>query len=289
MAYRGALENAGNHSQYSGETLKINPILNIQDLTGYTGNGPIQLWQFLLELLCDPGCKNLIKWTGEGWQFKMEEPDEVAKLWGIRKNKPKMTYEKLSRGIRYYYDKNIIVKCQSRRYVYKYVNNLDAILGYTAIQIHKLLGIQPLNDDLEGGTSDNEIKAHHSPSIAPSTPGASNSNISSPTEAHQNTDTPSPNSASCPDRPHVLKTQKSFGQFGGPCEGDQPATVYRESPMSATYGANGEANETMLTNFKPELAGQFAESGKRAAVFADWIRKISPKKSTNMDGVDVPV
>ena len=31
----------------------------------------------------------------------MCDPDEVARRWGIRKNKPKMNYEKLSRGLRY--------------------------------------------------------------------------------------------------------------------------------------------------------------------------------------------
>lgn len=125
----------------------VQPIIPVQDLTGYTGNGPIQLWQFLLELLCDPSCQNLITWTGENWQFKMMDPDEVARGWGLRKNKPKMTYEKLSRGIRYYYDKGIIVKCQGRRYVYKFVNNLEKVLGYTPLQLHKMLGITPLDEE----------------------------------------------------------------------------------------------------------------------------------------------
>jgi hypothetical protein len=39
----------------------------------------------------------------------------VARRWGIRKNKPKMNYEKLSRGLRYYYDKNIIHKTAGKR------------------------------------------------------------------------------------------------------------------------------------------------------------------------------
>ena len=45
----------------------------------------------------------------------MTDPDEVARRWGIRKNKPKMNYEKLSRGLRYYYDKNIILKTAGKR------------------------------------------------------------------------------------------------------------------------------------------------------------------------------
>ena len=40
---------------------------------------------------------------------------QVARRWGLRKNKPKMNYEKLSRGLRYYYDKNIIHKTAGKR------------------------------------------------------------------------------------------------------------------------------------------------------------------------------
>ena len=86
-----------------------------QLLSGYQGSGPIQLWQFLLELLTDKSCQNFISWTGDGWEFKLSDPDEVARRWGLRKNKPKMNYEKLSRGLRYYYDKNIIHKTAGKR------------------------------------------------------------------------------------------------------------------------------------------------------------------------------
>ena len=44
---------------------------------------------------------------------------QVARRWGLRKNKPKMNYEKLSRGLRYYYDKNIIHKTSGKRYIYR--------------------------------------------------------------------------------------------------------------------------------------------------------------------------
>ena len=86
-----------------------------QLLSGFQGSGPIQLWQFLLELLTDKTCQNFISWTGDGWEFKLSDPDEVARRWGLRKNKPKMNYEKLSRGLRYYYDKNIIHKTAGKR------------------------------------------------------------------------------------------------------------------------------------------------------------------------------
>ena len=45
------------------------------------GSGPIQLWQFLLELLTDRSCQSCISWTGDGWEFKLMDPDEVYNDW----------------------------------------------------------------------------------------------------------------------------------------------------------------------------------------------------------------
>lgn len=109
----------------------------------FTGSGPIQLWQFLLELLTDKSCQHFISWTGDGWEFKMTDPDEVARRWGVRKNKPKMNYEKLSRGLRYYYDKNIILKTAGKRYVYRFVCDLQGLLGYSPEEIHQMVDLKP--------------------------------------------------------------------------------------------------------------------------------------------------
>lgn len=49
-----------------------------------TGSGPIQLWQFLLELLTDPSCQSCISWTGDGWEFKLTDPDEVHHVCGLK-------------------------------------------------------------------------------------------------------------------------------------------------------------------------------------------------------------
>ncbi|XP_006809919.1 protein c-ets-1-B-like [Neolamprologus brichardi] len=116
-------------------------VIPVAVLAGYTGSGPIQLWQFLLELLTDRSCQSCISWTGNGWEFKLTDPDEVALLWGRRKNKPKMNYEKLSRGLRYYYDKNIIRKTAGKRYVYRFVCNLQGLLGYEPGELHATLNI----------------------------------------------------------------------------------------------------------------------------------------------------
>ena len=39
----------------------------------------------------------VIHWLGEDGEFKLNNPEVVAQLWGARKNKPNMNYEKLSR------------------------------------------------------------------------------------------------------------------------------------------------------------------------------------------------
>ncbi|XP_043936685.1 protein c-ets-1-B-like [Protopterus annectens] len=109
----------------------------------YTGTGPIQLWQFLLELLLDKTCQSFISWTGNGWEFKLSDPNEVAKHWGRRKNKPKMNYEKLSRALRYYYHKNIIHKTGGKRYVYRFVCDVQNLLGKTAEELHLAMNIKP--------------------------------------------------------------------------------------------------------------------------------------------------
>ena len=38
------------------------------------------MWQLLLELLTDKSCQQFISWTGDGWEFKLTDPDEVSAL-----------------------------------------------------------------------------------------------------------------------------------------------------------------------------------------------------------------
>ncbi|VDN30534.1 unnamed protein product [Dibothriocephalus latus] len=68
------------------------------------------MWQFLLELLSDSRNLACITWEGTNGEFKLVNPDDVARRWGERKSKPNMNYDKLSRALRYYYDKNIMSK-----------------------------------------------------------------------------------------------------------------------------------------------------------------------------------
>ena len=58
------------------------PQLSNGGIVPHTG-GPIQLWQFLLELLSTKDNQSFICWTGEGWEFKMVEPDEVCMIFSF--------------------------------------------------------------------------------------------------------------------------------------------------------------------------------------------------------------
>ncbi|XP_067143814.1 GA-binding protein alpha chain isoform X2 [Centruroides vittatus] len=102
-------------------------------------NGQIQLWQFLLELLTDKDQREYIQWVGDDGEFKLNNPEMVAHLWGQRKNKPTMNYEKLSRALRYYYDGDMIAKVHGKRFVYKFVCDLKSLLGYDAAELNRLV------------------------------------------------------------------------------------------------------------------------------------------------------
>ncbi|XP_021334288.1 ETS translocation variant 5a isoform X2 [Danio rerio] len=97
----------------------------------YQRRGSLQLWQFLVTLLDDPSNGHFIAWTGRGMEFKLIEPEEVARRWGIQKNRPAMNYDKLSRSLRYYYEKGIMqkVKVAGERYVYKFVCDPEALFS----------------------------------------------------------------------------------------------------------------------------------------------------------------
>lgn len=82
----------------------------------------------MLELLQDEKNSNIISWVGTDGEFKLLDPEAVSRLWGGRKRKPSMNYDKLSRAIRYYYDKKIMHKIHGKRYVYKF--NFDTISKY---------------------------------------------------------------------------------------------------------------------------------------------------------------
>ncbi|KAK6317810.1 hypothetical protein J4Q44_G00111010 [Coregonus suidteri] len=128
----------------------------------------ITLWQFLLQLLLDQSHKHLICWTSTDGEFKLLKSEEVAKLWGLRKNKTNMNYDKLSRALRYYYDKNIIKKVIGQKFVYKFVSFPEILkmdpaaveMGLTSgrVTLHENQDIQDLDVEEEEEEEEQEAQ-----------------------------------------------------------------------------------------------------------------------------------
>ena len=90
----------------------------------------VTLWEFLLELLLDEESQNLISWTNYEGEFRLHQSEEVARLWGLRKKRNNMNYDKLSRALRYYYDKVQIIDDCLLQYVTRNFQNLGRVLNY---------------------------------------------------------------------------------------------------------------------------------------------------------------
>ncbi|XP_060944671.1 ETS translocation variant 5a isoform X1 [Limanda limanda] len=128
----------------------------------YQRRGSLQLWQFLVTLLDDPANGHFIAWTGRGMEFKLIEPEEVARRWGIQKNRPAMNYDKLSRSLRYYYEKGIMqkVKVAGERYVYKFVCDPEALFSM-AFPDNQRPNLKVDPDSLPGGDDDTVPLTHY--------------------------------------------------------------------------------------------------------------------------------
>lgn len=78
------------------------------------------LWEFIYQLLQNPCYKEYVCWEKlDDYVFRINNPTGLAQLWGHQKNRTNMTYEKLSRALRYYYRMNIIKKVSGKRLTYK--------------------------------------------------------------------------------------------------------------------------------------------------------------------------
>lgn len=79
----------------------------------------VVLWKFIKELLDNND--TCVSWISrEERSFKFVDSKQAAKLWGQRKNKRNMTYEKMSRALRYYYDRQIIFHEEGQKLMYRF-------------------------------------------------------------------------------------------------------------------------------------------------------------------------
>lgn len=77
--------------------------------------------------------------------FKFIEPETVANLWGIRKNKINMNYDKLGRALRLYYPSanvqgnGILSKMDNEKFTYKFEIDLNEVIGCNSKEMFKMV------------------------------------------------------------------------------------------------------------------------------------------------------
>jgi hypothetical protein len=87
----------------------------------------IHLWEFLEEIVDNKAYSpKYITWVSrEQGVFRLVDSKAVAKLWGQRKNRHDMTYEKMSRAIRYYYERGIIRHVMGQKLIYQFGDEIN--------------------------------------------------------------------------------------------------------------------------------------------------------------------
>ncbi|XP_048476743.1 ETS translocation variant 3-like isoform X2 [Rhincodon typus] len=130
------------------------------------GSRQVQLWHFILDLLRKEEYREVIAWQGDYGEFVIKDPDEVARLWGRRKCKPQMNYDKLSRALRYYYNKRILHKTKGKRFTYKFNFNKMLMVNYPFIDVRGSGAVPQSAPPIPTGSS-----LFHFPGPEPVSPG----------------------------------------------------------------------------------------------------------------------
>ncbi|XP_046572653.1 transcription factor ETV6-like [Haliotis rubra] len=123
MEFREGIENHMHQSQDCSISHDVSADLHMSHLK--KGEGECRLlWEFIHQLLLDNKYRDFVTWEKQDELiFRIMNPTGLAELWGHQKNRTNMTYEKLSRALRYYYKMNIIKKVQGKRLTYQFLQH----------------------------------------------------------------------------------------------------------------------------------------------------------------------
>ena len=93
-----------------------------------------------MRVLKKPKYKYMVSWEKrEEGLFRFNNAQAFAALWGKHRNRPQMSYDKVARALRYYYDGDLIHKVCGKRFVYQFVCDLKLLLGYSAEELNRLV------------------------------------------------------------------------------------------------------------------------------------------------------
>ncbi|KAE9555112.1 hypothetical protein FO519_001687 [Halicephalobus sp. NKZ332] len=236
----------------------------------------ITLWQFLLELLNTNEHPNLIQWTNKAsGEFKLNDAEAVARLWGQRKSKPNMNYDKLSRALRYYYDKNIIKKVIGQKFMYRFVKESEA--GTIDSVSYALNRSSSGNPSIFG--EDCGIMRNHSPPCSVAEP-STHATLTVP----QNSSTPSPSNSSC--SPGSVGSSSGVSSAGTTASdalyGLQPQKNHRLNPSPSTASDRISGSRKRKTPFSISHSEQIPTSSTAAGSLQS--QRLSSSSTTSNSG-----
>ncbi|BFZ04169.1 hypothetical protein BsWGS_07209 [Bradybaena similaris] len=122
----GHSPHGSDHEMDYDENMDFDPGRDLKyDISDQNDEGVCRLlWEFIYQLLQDDKWSELVSWESvDELTFRIQNPTNLADAWGKQKNRSNMTYEKLSRALRYYYKMNIIKKVQGKRLTYKFLQH----------------------------------------------------------------------------------------------------------------------------------------------------------------------
>ncbi|XP_052271597.1 transcription factor ETV6-like isoform X2 [Dreissena polymorpha] len=196
------------HDSCHGQS-SVNGDMIFDELNTGAGNSPEcrLLWEFIHLLLSNRKYTTYVSWENqEDYVFRINNPTGLAELWGQQKNRSNMTYEKLSRALRYYYRMNIIKKVPGKRLTYRFLQSPSKIQkGQRGAKPHYKLSLNELEDT----------------DIAPDAPK------SAPAAIKLDPDQDSSNGSSPEEFAHTCSTSSiSFPRPAYPFSADKPSVYY---------------------------------------------------------------
>ncbi|XP_073443421.1 transcription factor ETV7-like [Dendrobates tinctorius] len=82
------------------------------------------LWDYLHKLLDDKRYESYIRWEDKDLKvFRVVDPNKLAAFWGNHKNRPNMTYEKMSRALRQYYKISLLKKESGKKLTFRFLRS----------------------------------------------------------------------------------------------------------------------------------------------------------------------
>ncbi|KAM3596344.1 uncharacterized protein V6R79_012919 [Siganus canaliculatus] len=210
------------------------------------GSRQIQLWHFILELLRKEEYHDVIAWQGDYGEFVIKDPDEVARLWGARKCKPQMNYDKLSRALRYYYNKRILHKTKGKRFTYKFNFSKLVLVNYPFIDMGSGRGVPQSAPPIPSAGTHFRF-----PPSTPSDMQSSSEDIRSPfSSSVRRIDRGSVSSNDAAEMDDSIPDERAMGAERGPYRGLFPPHLPHDS---LHRGFNGAPNPAMIARPTPRV------------------------------------